>query len=268
MSVNKSLRMGRVALTVNDLNRVSDWYQSAVGLHLLDKDGESARLGAGDEVLLELRQDKAARQRNPREAGLYHTAFLLPERSDLAAWTLNAIEKRVAVAGASDHNVSEAVYLSDPEGNGVEIYADRPAETWQHVDGKVVMGTEHLDIDDLVKSARGPWQGFTPGSTVGHVHLQVGDIPEAEKFYTGTMALDLTARYPGGSFFSADGYHHHIATNTWHSRGAGQRQFPATGLSEMAIHLSPERVAALKAAGITGANLADPWGTPIAVTLL
>lgn len=260
--------MGRVALTVRDLAAISDYYQKTVGLQLLASDGESATLGAGSLALLELRLDKAARIRSPREAGLFHTAFLLPTRGDLARWTQSAIDNRYPVTGASDHAVSEAIYLTDPEGNGIEIYADRPQAQWRWSEGKVSMGTEHLDIGDLLTTAEGrKWQGAPEGTIVGHVHLQVGAVPEAEAFYASQLGLDITTNYTGAAFYSANGYHHHIATNTWNSRGAGVRDYPSTGLAEMEIRLGAERLAAITARTGTNGVLRDPWGTEIALKL-
>ncbi len=268
----RPLSMGKVVLTVNDLDRVAAFYEQAVGLHRLKGDAASAEFGAGDAVLLELRRDAAARRRSPREAGLFHTAFLLPTRADLGRWTKHAAETRAPVVGASDHAVSEAIYLSDPEGNGVEIYADRPASTWARKGGSIQMSTEPLDIEDLVASGgTAAWQGFPPGSAVGHVHLQVGAIAPAESFYAGVLGLDITCRYPGGSFYAADGYHHHVATNIWNSRGAPVRSDVSTGLAEFEIYTDPARLAAVRSrvfGAESGARLSlrDPWGT--AVTLL
>lgn len=259
------LSMGRVALVVNDLEGVRAYYERAVGLHLLSQDGEVARLGVGNEVLLELRRDRQARRRGPREAGLFHTAFLLPKREDLGAWVRHAIDTRIGVDGVSDHLVSEAIYLTDPEGNGIEIYTDRPRDQWQWSKGKVAMATDPLDVQALMDVAKRPWRGVEEGTTVGHVHLQVGTIPEAEAFYSGVMGLDVTAHYPGGSFFAADGYHHHIATNIWNSRGAGMRKFPSTGLAEVEVRLDPTRAAQIKAKSGGEAVLLDPWGTPISL---
>lgn len=262
--------IGRVALTVRDLDAVGAFYERAVGLARLGGDGESARYGAGDATLLELRRDPAARRRSPREAGLFHTAFLLPSRGDLARWTNHAIATRAPVVGASDHGVSEALYLSDPEGNGVEIYADRPAAAWRRTASGLDMPSDPLDLDDLRAGAGGePWRGAPEGATVGHVHLQVGTIPEAEAFYSGMLGLPVTCRYPGGSFYAADGYHHHLATNVWNSRGAGARSYPSTGLADVELRLDPARRAAITAfagaadPGQGPLELRDPWGTAI-----
>src|SRR5690606_38497544 len=132
---------------------VGAWYEHAVGLHLLSRDGETARYGVGQETLLELRRDKAARRRSHQEAGLFHSAFLLPKRADLGRWVMHASQSRLAVTGVADHLVSEAVYLNDPEGNGVEIYTDRPANEWTWKDGKVAMSSDPLDVEGLVEAA-------------------------------------------------------------------------------------------------------------------
>jgi catechol 2,3-dioxygenase len=265
-----TLALGRVVLTVKNLDAVQAFYQRAVGLHLLRRDGETAELGTGSATLLELRRDPAARFRSPREAGLFHTAFLLPSRADLGRWVKHAAATRAPVVGASDHDVSEAIYLSDPEGNGVEIYSDRPASTWRKSGNEIQMSTEALDIEDLVAQAGTTgWSGFPEGSTVGHVHLQVGAIPTAEAFYNGVLGFDITCRYPGGSFFASDGYHHHVATNVWNSRGAGPRAFPATGLDAFEIAMDRDRIATIRGkvpdAEVDGSRLTvrDPWGTRV-----
>jgi len=232
------LAMGRVALTVHDLDGVAGFYEQAVGLRRLLTDPDRVALGVGEVTLVELRRDPAARRRSPREAGLFHTAFLLPSRADLGAWTRHAAATRIPVVGASDHGVSEALYLADPEGNGVEIYADRPAAEWRWKDGLVEMRTEVLDVSGLIDhTGKREWRGFPAGSVVGHVHLQVGAIAPAEAFYAGVLGLGVTCRYAGATFYAADGYHHHLATNIWNSRGAPVRDEPATGLSDVDIRV-------------------------------
>jgi catechol 2,3-dioxygenase len=269
------LSIGRVTLTVHDLDAVSAYYQRAIGLHLLTTDADTVRLGVGATVLLELRRDSSARRRSPREAGLFHTAFLLPSRGDLGRWLRSATEARADIAGASDHLVSEAIYLSDPEGNGVEVYADRPASAWRWRDGSVQMATEPLDVEDLARAAGGePWRGVPDGSVVGHVHLQVGAIEPAETFYAGILGLDVTCRYPGATFYAAGGYHHHIATNVWNSRGAGPRAYPSTGLADVEIVLQPGLRDAVASRSGRPANapasdalsLRDPWGASLSLT--
>jgi catechol 2,3-dioxygenase len=245
------MHIGKVTLTVNNLKTVSGYYQKAIGLRLLSQDGETAQLGAGDKTLLELRADPAARRASPREAGLFHTAFLLPTRADLGAWLQNAITNNTQLQGAADHLVSEALYLADPEGNGIEIYRDRPRMDWTIANGLIKMATDPLDSAGILASATSPWAGFPDGSTVGHVHLQAGALARAEEFYSGQLGFAVTCRFPGAVFYGDGGYHHHLATNTWNSRGAAPRTYPATGLANVEI-IAP---------GKARQTLQDPWGT-------
>ncbi len=249
------MHIGKVILTVNDLKSVSNYYQQTIGLHRLSQDGETAQLGAGGKTLLELRADRAARRASPREAGLFHTAFLLPTRADLGAWLESAINASTRLAGAADHLVSEAVYLTDPEGNGIEIYRDRPRMDWTIANGLIKMATDPLDSPGILASATKPWAGFPEGSTVGHVHLQAGDLAPAESFYSGELGFPVTCRFPGAVFYGDNGYHHHLATNIWNSRGAQARTYPATGLAEVEI-IAP---------GKPPKTLQDPWGTNLTV---
>jgi len=223
--------IGKVTLAAHDGAALSAFYREALGLERLTRDGKNETLGAGGVPLLDIRHEPEARQRSPREAGLFHTAFLLPARADLGRWLKHAVALGLTLEGASDHLVSEALYLSDPEGNGIEIYIDRPESTWTWRDGQVAMATERLDLNDLAAAGEGGFSGLPDGARIGHVHLQVGDIAAAEAFYRDALGLDLTTRYPGGSFFSSGGYHHHIAANIWHSRGAPPRDLPSTGLA-------------------------------------
>ncbi|HWL71240.1 MAG TPA: VOC family protein [Geminicoccus sp.] len=266
-----TLAIERVVLTVHNLAAMRDFYRQTVGLEPMGEEPGKALLGTGSRVLLELREDRAARRRSAREAGLFHTAFLLPGRGDLGRWLRHAAASGLRLSGASDHRVSEAVYLDDPEGNGIEIYVDRPAASWRWQDGLVAMATERMDLDGVIASGGGEeWRGAPDGTVVGHVHLQVGALPQAEEFYTGRLGLDVTCRYPGAVFFSADGYHHHFAANVWNSRGAEPRALPSTGLTEVQVALGPARLAA--AARLTAQDgaggsgrivLSDPWGTPL-----
>lgn len=259
------LEIGHVALTVHDLPAMTAFYHKALGLEVLVSDAATAQLGAGGRVLVELRGDTAARRSGRREAGLFHTAFLMPDRRSLARWLIHAAESGLPLQGASDHLVSEAIYLADPEGNGIEVYADRSRMVWYGADGKIRMDTLALNLNELAAQADGPWTGAPEGAVVGHVHLQVGNVTRAEEFYRDTLGFDVAAHYPGASFLGSGGYHHHIGANIWNSRDAGPRSFPATGLSELVLRAEPERLAAI-AARAGGTSLADPWGTP--VTLL
>ena len=274
-SAGAPMRIGTVALTVRDLDTVSRFYQQVIGLTPIETGAGLARLGVGETVLLELRHDPAAPLASPRAAGLFHTAFLLPNRTDLAQWLLNAAEQRVPLQGASDHLVSEAIYLADPEGNGIEVYWDRPSETWAWRDSMVEMATLALDLNGLVATVKSrDWAGMPAGSLVGHVHLQVGALEPSDNFYAGLLGFDVVCRYPGATFLSSGGYHHHVGTNIWNSRGAPVRTGPTTGLADVEIvtdaqtletvrsHLSPEQAAD---ATSTRLPLRDPWGTSVTV---
>jgi catechol 2,3-dioxygenase len=254
------LSIGSVTLTVHDLDQVSDFYERVIGLTGLSGDADTRTLGAGSTPLLHLRRDPAARKAGPREAGLFHTAFLLPERKHLARWLGHVAGMSLPLQGASDHIVSEAIYLADPEGNGIEVYIDRPTSSWIWRDGTVQMATDRLDIDSLMAEAgESRWQGAPEGTIVGHVHLKVGDLKAAEAFYHETLGMDVTCRYPGATFYSSGGYHHHLATNIWNSRNAPPRNLPATGLAELELVAGPVR------ADLAGQSLVDPWGTRISV---
>jgi catechol 2,3-dioxygenase len=200
----------------------------------------------------------------------------MPTRADLGRWVKRTARARVPVSGASDHGVSEAIYLDDPEGNGIEVYADRPPESWRWHDGLVDMPTVALDVEDLVRAADGAadYVEAPAGLRIGHVHLRVGDVDAAEKFYQGAIGLERTRQRGGAAFMSSGRYHHHVATNVWHSRSAGRRDDDRAGLAWFAIEVDdPATLAAtaarLRAAGApvttrgNGFETADPWGTRI-----
>lgn len=258
------VEIGQVALSVRDIDSVAAFYETVIGLRPIASEGGVRRLGAGGRVLLELRADPAARPVNPREAGLFHTAFLLPSRADLGAWLIHAAETRVPLQGASDHLVSEAIYLADPEGNGIEVYRDRAREDWPREGGRIRMATDPLDLHALAADARTPWEGAPEGTVVGHVHLQVGNVPEAEAFYSGRLGFDIVTHYPGAAFFGSGGYHHHLAANVWNSRGAGPRSAGAAGLAGVQLLAAPGEHDRL-AAALASAGGRDPWGTPVSV---
>lgn len=270
------LRIGQVRLRVRDLSRVSEFYQRVLGLDVMHQSADSVTLGTGTVPLLDLSGDPSATPRNPRDAGLFHTAFLLPTRADLASWLAHAKKLGVKLQGAANHIVSEALYLDDPEGNGVEVYADRPVSHWRDTAGQIRMATEALDIPDLLRAGTDIWSGFPVGGSLGHVHLQVGDIVAAENFYSEVIGFDIASRYPGASFFGSGGYHHHLAGNIWNSRGSGPRPQGATGLEEVEIitrsaDLRTSILARAAAAGVTVNHygdtsvLRDPWGTAVAL---
>jgi catechol 2,3-dioxygenase len=224
---------------------------------------------------------EAAPDANPddsREAGLYHTAFLMPTRADLARWILHVARSRVPISGASDHTVSEAFYLDDPEGNGVEVYADRDPNGWEWTGELVKITTDPLDIDAIVREVDPQTAGFDgapDGLRIGHIHLRVGDVAAAERFYRDGVGFKVTrgGRH-GASFMSTGRYHHHLAGNVWHSRGAGPRDPERAGLAWFAIEATEaadldaiarrltEQGAAV-ATTAAGLEAADPWGTRV-----
>jgi catechol 2,3-dioxygenase len=215
--------MGAVQLTVSDLERSLAWYRDGIGLRLLAREDGAAQLGVGERELIALVEEPGATPA-PRTTGLYHFALLLPERVELARWLAHAGSSGVPLVGASDHFVSEALYLRDPDGHGIEIYADRPRDVWE---GQVAerMTSLPLDLDDLLGEladpASEPFNGLSDGTTMGHVHLKVADVRETVRFYRDVVGFDLTAALGGqAAFLAAGGYHHHIGGNTWESAGA------------------------------------------------
>ncbi|MFB9951409.1 VOC family protein [Rhizobium puerariae] len=260
-------------LVVSDLASVSDFYQKVIGLKPIEKTASGEVLGVAGRPLLTLTTGNGVSRAPRNAAGLFHTAFLVPDRRELAHWLAHAAHNNVRLDGASDHLVSEALYLSDPEGNGIEIYRDRKPEEWTyHPDGTVAMATERLNLQELYGSApKEGWNGMADGTAVGHIHLQVGDIPQADAFYRDVLGLKIMARYPGASFFATGDYHHHIAANIWNSRGARAREGNMTGLSDYSVRfndkaaldralnaLDAQEIATTKTA--EGYSLRDPWG--------
>jgi catechol 2,3-dioxygenase len=216
-------RPGPVHLTVSNLAGAVDYYRDAVGLDVLEDGAGRARLGAGDRELLALVEEPGARS-GRGYTGLYHFALLVPERRQLAAWLAHAARDAVPLVGLSDHDVSEALYLADPDGHGVEIYCDRPRETWEGQVGDRLT-TMPLDVDSLMSElddpASTPFDGLPAGTVMGHVHLKVTDIPSSVGFYRDVLGFDLTAQLgEQAAFLAAGGYHHHVGANTWESAGS------------------------------------------------
>jgi catechol 2,3-dioxygenase len=261
--------MGTVALTVPDLARSRAFYTDVLGMSALASASErTLSLGAPDgNVLLELVEDAAAPPRNPRQTGLFHFAVLVPSRADLARSLISLAVARWPLSGASDHLVSEALYLNDPDGNGIEIYRDRPRTDWAHTaDGELAMGTLALDLDDLVSELGDVPLLASPlaaGTRMGHVHLQVSELAEIEAFYAGVLGFDVTVRsYPGALFVSAGGYHHHLGLNSWNSRGGSAPDPAAAGLRWYEVRVgSPASLeAALGRASDAGLEIVDAPG--------
>jgi catechol 2,3-dioxygenase len=270
------LHIGAVGLIVRDLDKVADFYRDVIGLEVKERTDGVVRLGAGDATLVELTHRRDAKPDDPRSAGLFHTAFLMPTRRDLAQWVVQAARERVPISGYSDHAVSEAFYLDDPEGNGIEVYSDRPPETWEWTGDDLKITTDLLDVDDLVRIAdpSAAYEGAPAGLRIGHMHLRVGDMATAEKFYRGPVGLDLTRKRAGAAFMSSGRYHHHLATNVWQSNGAGPRDPNRSGLAWFSFAANDAAVRDAVAARLTdsGAPVAatangfetqDPWGTRV-----
>lgn len=215
--VPEAARMGRTALTVADLDATVAFYRDVVGLTVQTRSGAAATLGAGGTALLELHRDADAPPRERTRAGLFHNAFRVPSRAALGA-ALERIRDRGALDGASDHYVSEALYCTDPEGNGVEIYADRPREEWpRNDDGTVEIGTVPLDLDALAAESDGASEA-PPETDLGHVHLEVASLDRARAFYADRLGLGVQTETRGASFLAAGGYHHHVGVNVWNGR--------------------------------------------------
>ena len=271
-----ALRLGAVHLTVSDLDRSVAFYEDPIGLRLHRREGGVAAMGAGEEDLLVLYEEPKAR-RAGRHAGLYHYALLFPSREELARAALRLAAAKTPIQGASDHGTHKAIYLPDPDGNGIELAADRPREAWPKP-LNFVGGIQPLDLDDLLSAVAGekPRREAGPGLTVGHVHLHVGDLDQALGFYRDVLGFDLMTFIPGAAaFVSAGGYHHHLGFNVW--RGEGVPPVPAgrVGLHHWTVELSDlEEVAAVRkrvqAADVEveerkggGFFVRDPWGIAV-----
>ena len=236
--------IGRVRLRVADLERVRAYYERTIGPKALAEDADTVTLGA-DTPLVELVGDPAAPPAPPGSTGLFHLAVLVPDRTELARSIQRVVGSGQRFTGASDHFVSEALYLRDPEGNGIEIYRDRPREEWEYEpDGELRMGTVALDLHDVLREMpQDGDRGMPDGTIMGHVHLHVSDLGEAEAFYAGRLGLDVTVRgYPGALFLSRGGYHHHIGLNTWQGAGGPPPPAESRGLIdyEMTLPGAPE----------------------------
>jgi catechol 2,3-dioxygenase len=278
--IDPGLAVGGVRLAVSDLERSVDFYERVLGLRVIAREGASARLGADAErATLTLEGLSAAAPVRVGSTGLFHVAWLHPSRADLANTVHRIAHSRWQIDGAADHGVSEAIYLSDPDGLGIEIYADRPEAQWETLpDGSVRMVTTALDLDDLLaQSARELVPAIAPGTRVGHVHLKVSDVRRSIAFYRDALGFSLRAQMPSAAFLAADGYHHHIGANSWQSAGAPPAPANTPGLRLVEFDLSGEHALAalersLERAGEGPAyereprrlSLADPDGHALA----
>jgi catechol 2,3-dioxygenase len=282
-SIHPATGVGPVALTVADLDRSEQFYRDIIGFKTLGRDGTTATLTAdGTTPLLTLTGQPGARRRPQRTTGLYHFAILTPSRADLAHALRRLAEARWPLSGASDHLVSEALYLDDPDGNGIEIYRDRPREDWPRQNGQIQMATDPLDFDSLLDelgSSSQTGDSMAPGTIIGHVHLHVADLRAAEQFYHGVLGFDIIQRYgPSALFISAGGYHHHIGLNTWAGVGAPAPPPDAAGLRYFVVHM-PDAAARdavverVRAAGIAieeaaeGLLVRDPSANSVVLTV-
>src|SRR6478672_10821232 len=273
--------VGAVHLTVSDLERSIDYYRTAIGLAIREQGGGEASLGTPDRELLHLVEQAGARPTDGY-TGLYHFALLLPERTDLALWLAHAARDRVGMTGMSDHFVSEALYLRDPDHHGIEIYWDRPRAQWE---GQVFerMTTLPLDVDailgELEDPASAPFDGLPDGTVMGHVHLKVANVDDTVRFYRDTLGFGLMAQLgPMAAFLSAGGYHHHIGANTWESAGAPPAPEGSATLRRATILLPDEAergrvIGRLEQAGDNVADhdgdalVHDPSGNALALAL-
>ncbi|MGE5221888.1 MAG: VOC family protein [Omnitrophica WOR_2 bacterium] len=241
MSIPADTHLGPIQINVPDISRSIQFYQQSLGLQLLDRSEKSARLGAGKpEPILMLEQNGNGRP-PAGKTGLYHMAILVPSRYDLARSIRRLMEAGWPIEGYADHGVSEAVYLSDPDGNGIEIYRDRPRLEWSYRNGQVQMVTDPIDLEGLLGELQGKdgmEAGMNPDTRLGHVHLKVSSIPDAVQFYVNVLGFDLVQRFgPRAGFVSAGGYHHHIGFNTWESDGAPPPPPGSPGLGYFTIVL-------------------------------
>jgi catechol 2,3-dioxygenase len=223
---NGHLKIGAVSLTVSDLSRSVDYYQEQIGLTLQQRSKGSATLGAGETPLVKLHQQPKATRRNG-VTGLYHFALLLPSRLELAKALSHFVRAQTPISGAADHLVSEALYLNDPDGHGIEIYRDRPREDWYNDDGILVGDTIPLNIDAVIGELNGSkpvFEGLPTDTVMGHIHLHVSSLSDADLFYLGMIGFNKPHstfnHIPAASFVSAGGYHHHLGLNTWAGEGA------------------------------------------------
>ena len=278
-ALSPATRLGPVHLAVTDLERSSGFYGEAIGLSVQARDNGAAALGAGSEDLLVLHEEPAASRAGGGRAGLYHFALLHPSRRELARAAQRLAVTSTPIQGASDHKFSEAIYLPDPDGNGIELYADRPREQWpEPLEALPPGGPQPLDLPGLLELAQddGPVARADPGLVVGHIHLHVGGLEDALGFYRDVIGFEPMILTPSAAFVSAGGYHHHLGLNTWRGEGVAAAPRDVVGLRRWTVVLPDEgeveRVRGrVKEAGLEheerdgGFVVRDPWGIPLLV---
>ncbi len=272
------LRVGPVQIIVTDLDRSIEFYARAIGLRLLRREGNLATMGAGAEDLVVLTEEASARPAG-RHAGLYHFALLHPSRAELARAAQRLVDTRTPINGASDHGISEAIYLPDPDGNGIELAADRGREHWGDLRDPATIGPRPLDMAGLLSTVDGeePPGQADPGLVVGHVHLHVGDIDEALDFYRDVIGFQVMTRFPSAAFIAAGGYHHHLGLNTWRGEGVPPVPDGVVGMRRWTVVLPDtgpveQLRSRVQAAGLPhgdsgdGLLVSDPWDNRMLVT--
>jgi catechol 2,3-dioxygenase len=277
--IDPATHVGAVRLRVNDLAQAKSFYDRMIGLRELEGDGDTVRLGPeGGPSLVELIGDPDAPRRPAGSTGLFHLALLVPSRVELARALRRVMNGGWQFTGASDHLVSEALYLRDPEYNGIEIYRDRPRDEWAIVDGQIQMATLPLDLQGIAGLADDADDGMPAETTMGHVHLQVAGLAPADSFYHRLLGMDVTVRsYPGALFMSAGGYHHHIGANTWESHGGPAPPPGSAGLDSFELVLpTADAVQALADSAASSGSaiqqengavaLAEPSGAKVLLT--
>ncbi|MCA9911003.1 MAG: VOC family protein [Anaerolineae bacterium] len=241
MTLSTAISIANVHLQVSDLTRSLGFYQNALGLQVLRAEGQTAWLSANGEPphLLQISALPNALPRPPRTSGLFHVAFRLPDRLALARLFYRLVALEVPFQGFADHAVSEALYLADPDGNGLELYRDRPRADWPFTNGQVQMTTDPLDVDRLLHEGTHSLETshrIDPETDIGHIHLQVGDLERAERFYVDLIGMEVMQRsYPGALFIATDGYHHHIGLNIWAGRNVPPAPENTVGLRHFSI---------------------------------
>ncbi|MRN52584.1 VOC family protein [Paenibacillus monticola] len=267
-TLHPDFTIGLVQIRVSNLERSLAFYQNIVGLSILRQAGREVEMTAdGQNVLLILREIENAKVlRRNSVAGLYHFAILVPNRPSLGLVMRNLIATGIHV-GQGDHLVSEALYIQDPDNNGIEIYRDRPRDTWEHdTEGHVKMATDPVDVDGLMAASAGlPWNGLPAGTVMGHVHFHVGDLGQAKVFYVDLLGFELTAHYGDAAMFiSAGGYHHHIGLNIWAGQGAPAAPVDAAGIDYFTLLLpnEEERTAVVERVRQAGYAVEDIGGVP------